>query len=388
MKCRDIVANAIREGNGIDEIVARLEREGIEQTNWHRETVARVETAVLFEYGQQAEYMASPMVAGWEYVAVIDSMTSDICDWMDGRRFRKDDADGAVPPLHYNCRSTTEPIFIFDDDGQWEDPREVLADARQNEKPLPGFGNIDYGTMPQEEPREELYRKLDASGSAKARKLAEELRGKAQAISPRKENSDEHLSTAQEAQKWLAAKYPDMAVAIDNMDAQLARAVASELDRLLNEYGSIVRPPRGVYSRSTESRVFEEASGCVADYSKVTLVIQFQPRFFCELKKFSDEMRRSKMKDFRNVSTVEGVVSHEFGHHIYRTGPKTLQMKVANWISEYREKVYISGYANAIKKANYTEYYAEAFSGINHKPRDQWTEAETALADIFRGEMQ
>ncbi len=172
---RDVVTEQIGEGQGVRGIMDGLREQGFGRSEWHREVIARTETAVLFEHGKQSEYMASPSTVGWRFVAVIDNRTTVICEYMDGREFRKDDGDGVVPPLHFSCRSTSEPIFIFDEQPIWDTSRSVLDGASQEEAPLRGFGGVDYGTMPSEGRPADLYRALDASESAVARQYAREL---------------------------------------------------------------------------------------------------------------------------------------------------------------------------------------------------------------------
>ena len=175
MLARDIVTERIGEGQGVRGIMDGLRDDGFGRSEWHREVIARTETAVLFEHGKQAEYMASPSTMGWLFVAVMDNRTTITCEYMDGMQFRKDDADGVTPPLHYACRSTTEPIFIFDEQPEWNTSRGVLDGAGKDEAPLRGFGGVDYETMPSEGRPADLYRALNASESAVARRYAQEL---------------------------------------------------------------------------------------------------------------------------------------------------------------------------------------------------------------------
>ena len=172
---RDIVTERIGEGQGVRGIMDGLRDDGFGRSEWHREVIARTETAVLFEHGKQAEYVSSPSTTGWLFVAVMDSRTTVTCEYMDGRRFRKDDADGVTPPLHFACRSTTEPIFIFDEQPEWATSRGVLDGAAPDERPLRGFGEVDYGTMPSAGRPADLYRVLNESESAVVRGYAAEL---------------------------------------------------------------------------------------------------------------------------------------------------------------------------------------------------------------------
>lgn len=52
-------------------------------------------------------------VEKYEIVATLDSLTSDICQDMDGKKFKMSEWEVGVtaPPFHVNCRSTTVPAF-------------------------------------------------------------------------------------------------------------------------------------------------------------------------------------------------------------------------------------------------------------------------------------
>lgn len=52
---------------------------------------------------------------GWQYVAVLDSRTTELCAYRDGNIYDIGDVD-MLPPAHFNCRSTTVPVVK-----SWED---------------------------------------------------------------------------------------------------------------------------------------------------------------------------------------------------------------------------------------------------------------------------
>ena len=49
------------------------------------------------------------LVKGVQYVATLDTRTTDICADLDGQIFKVD--EGPRPPQHINCRSTTVPVL-------------------------------------------------------------------------------------------------------------------------------------------------------------------------------------------------------------------------------------------------------------------------------------
>jgi SPP1 gp7 family putative phage head morphogenesis protein len=65
---------------------------------------------------------------GWQYVAVLDSRTSNLCSHLDGRIFPLSDTS-SMPPRHWHCRSHTLPVFK-----SWEDiaKLEGIANVRKS----------------------------------------------------------------------------------------------------------------------------------------------------------------------------------------------------------------------------------------------------------------
>lgn len=147
--CRDIVADAAREGLGVRPTMERLKRDGFGRSTWHRETIARTEGAHLYNHGQVARNRASGAVKGYQFVAIMDDRTTEECEALHGRSFKADEIDGVTPPLHYSCRSELVPI-LFDEDPSWTRASEV-KDWPEERQPMRGFGKIDLTQMPTRE---------------------------------------------------------------------------------------------------------------------------------------------------------------------------------------------------------------------------------------------
>ena len=81
--------------------------------------LARTEMNHISNKGTMEAYKKSKVVSEYEYVATLDSRTSDICASMDGRVFKLSEAQSGInmPPLHPHCRSTTIPHFPKDEIG-------------------------------------------------------------------------------------------------------------------------------------------------------------------------------------------------------------------------------------------------------------------------------
>ena len=76
-------------------------------------TVVRTSVNQVQNQASQSVYAANSKVAPrYEYVATLDSKTSNICKRLDGRKFQYN--KGPTPPQHFNCRSTTVPVVDYE----------------------------------------------------------------------------------------------------------------------------------------------------------------------------------------------------------------------------------------------------------------------------------
>ena len=75
-------------------------------------TVVRTSVNQVQNQASQSVYAANSKVAPrYEYVATLDSKTSNVCKRLDGRKFQYN--KGPTPPQHFNCRSTTVPVVDY-----------------------------------------------------------------------------------------------------------------------------------------------------------------------------------------------------------------------------------------------------------------------------------
>ena len=94
------------------------------------ERIVRTESSFVTHQATWDGYKASGIVQKYEYLATLDSRTSEVCRSMDGKVFRLSEKQVGInyPPLHPNCRSTVVPYF--DDE---EDPGERIARDSEGE---------------------------------------------------------------------------------------------------------------------------------------------------------------------------------------------------------------------------------------------------------------
>jgi SPP1 gp7 family putative phage head morphogenesis protein len=74
-----------------------------------RTSVTQIATRAAFD-----TYAANDdLTQMYEYVAVLDDRTTEICANLDGEQWRYDDPSGLRPPQHWNCRSTIVPVIDY-----------------------------------------------------------------------------------------------------------------------------------------------------------------------------------------------------------------------------------------------------------------------------------
>lgn len=94
-------------GESLDRMASRVrKRMGVAASAARR--LVRTETAYIFEEATREAYGASG-IEWYEYLASLDSRTSEACRELDGKHFKVADAVPGknYPPMHPNCRSTT-----------------------------------------------------------------------------------------------------------------------------------------------------------------------------------------------------------------------------------------------------------------------------------------
>ena len=108
---KDKLAVAIATGQSIQK-TARDFRERFNVQNYYAERLVRTETN-YFHNSAELESYDSMGFEYYEFLATLDSRTSEICQHMDGKKIKVSEAKQGenAPPLHPNCRSTIVPYF-------------------------------------------------------------------------------------------------------------------------------------------------------------------------------------------------------------------------------------------------------------------------------------
>jgi SPP1 gp7 family putative phage head morphogenesis protein len=109
-KIEQVIRGGLASGLSEAEIVARVRNQGIKITRNQARGVVRTGITSISNQADFAVYEANDKaLKGWQFVAVLDSRTTNVCAYHDGKIYDIGD-DKFRPPLHWNCRSTTIPV--------------------------------------------------------------------------------------------------------------------------------------------------------------------------------------------------------------------------------------------------------------------------------------
>ena len=112
--------NAIREGRPISSVIDILDDGGKSNAITSLERFSRTKFTEIANRARLAEFENSRVVDAYQYSAILDGRTSQICAGLHGKIFKK--GTEPIPPLHFNCRSILVPITIFE-------PHEISEEA-------------------------------------------------------------------------------------------------------------------------------------------------------------------------------------------------------------------------------------------------------------------
>jgi len=125
-KVKAVLAEGIRKGYGTQQTSELLE-EALKPWNLgisgsRIEMITRTETAKAFNQArtqQFAELREEGEISAFQFSAILDGRTSDICTQLDGKILLPQQLEYFQPPLHPNCRSLIVPIFEDEEFGSF-----------------------------------------------------------------------------------------------------------------------------------------------------------------------------------------------------------------------------------------------------------------------------
>lgn len=182
------------------------------------ETIVRTNLTDAYNHGRMMEYTSDdmlPFLNAIRYSAILDSRTTEVCRFLDGKCFTPEDPDltDLLPPNHFNCRSIVVPVVVGEavNEDDYITPADVgfakgLADSKflaynpdqvrdwhgrwgdGNMSPGRHIAKIDRGQFARLEPKEaeqldNMYRSAAAAKDAfdaRLTQIADQVGGKAE----------------------------------------------------------------------------------------------------------------------------------------------------------------------------------------------------------------
>lgn len=110
---RKVLFEAIRDGKPLSSVIDQLEEELDNLSKTSIERFSRTKITDVMNRARLASFNESGVVAAYQYSAILDDRTSEICSALDGKIF--ENGTEPIPPLHFNCRSLLIPITKYED---------------------------------------------------------------------------------------------------------------------------------------------------------------------------------------------------------------------------------------------------------------------------------
>lgn len=118
-KARNIIMQGIKDGVAESQIISLLRDELDGYTDTWLSTVVRTKTTEIYNDARKSFWDSDPIakqvIEAYQFSAILDDRTTDVCRELDGQIFDKGDfLDRITPPLHFNCRSLLVPVTRFE----------------------------------------------------------------------------------------------------------------------------------------------------------------------------------------------------------------------------------------------------------------------------------
>lgn len=119
-KMRNIIVNGLKAGTPNADIVTALRETAQDMSESWLSTVVRTKTTEVYNQARKSYWendeIAKQIVEAYQFSAILDDRTTDICEHLDGNIYEIGDFTNSItPPLHFNCRSLLVPVTKFED---------------------------------------------------------------------------------------------------------------------------------------------------------------------------------------------------------------------------------------------------------------------------------
>lgn len=138
-KTRVELIAAIKDGRPLSSVTSILDEQLRELSDVQLERYARTKHTEVFNNARIEYFDSTGVVTGYQYSAILDDRTSDICSGLHGKFFKA--GTEPIPPMHFNCRSTLIPITKYEEFKPTESIRGVSAERFIEENKGDGFSS-------------------------------------------------------------------------------------------------------------------------------------------------------------------------------------------------------------------------------------------------------
>lgn len=112
-KTKEQLVAAIKDGKPLSSVIDVLDNEGKKLSEVSLERFARTKHTEVLNRGRHEYFQSSGVISGYQYSAILDDRTSDICRGLHGKKFKA--GTEPIPPMHFNCRSVLIPITKYEE---------------------------------------------------------------------------------------------------------------------------------------------------------------------------------------------------------------------------------------------------------------------------------
>lgn len=142
IRIEQVIRRGIAANKTVDDIALEVRKGNLHDiSRAQSKTLVTTGITSVTAQADHAVYQANEKaISGWQYVSVLDSKTTPVCVYRDGKIFKVSEVD-MLPPAHYGCRSTTVPVFK-----SWSD---MAA--------LEGVANVRRENMAKLTPKQQAY---------------------------------------------------------------------------------------------------------------------------------------------------------------------------------------------------------------------------------------
>lgn len=127
------IIQSFMQGVSVKDLSDRIEKR-FENDRYNTERLVRTELNYAFNQTTKLSYEEAE-IEEYEFLAEIDSRTSEICKKLNEEKFKVKDARAGVnyPPMHPHCRSTTVAVLDFDNFGKEKEVKQEKIEIKDSE---------------------------------------------------------------------------------------------------------------------------------------------------------------------------------------------------------------------------------------------------------------